>query len=227
MSKPHTPPIFYDPRQRRGRLFTRTVQSIAAVGSCIVAVLLASVLINPVLPSLGLPPLRALPHVHHLVPPQSKPIPHRSARRLQRAKQRLAKHLAQARLKGTAPVPPASHGPSAFIGYDVNWDDTSFTSLKQHLAHIAKLMPAWLHLASADGTLAIDDPAKQTQVLTYIRQHRPDLGLAPLVNHFNSARMEWESAKLAAMLANRAAPGPARPARSDRGRHLAPGALRL
>jgi len=203
------------------------VQSIAAVGSCIVAVLLASGLIHPVLPSLGLPPLRALPPVHHLVPPQSKPIPNRSARRLQRAQQRLAKHLAQARLKGTAPVPPASHGPAAFIGSYVNWDDTSFTSLQQHLAHIAKLMPAWLPLASADGTRAIDDPAKQTQGLTHIRQHRPDFRLAPLVNHFNSARMEWASAKLAAMLANRAAPGPARPARSDRGRHLAPGALRL
>src|SRR6266849_8506122 len=69
MSEPHPPPIFYDPRHRRWRRFTRTVQSIAAVGSCIVAVLLASVLINPVLPSLGLPPIRALPHVHHLAPP--------------------------------------------------------------------------------------------------------------------------------------------------------------
>ena len=66
MSEQHTPPIFYDPQHRRWRRFTRTVQSIAAVGSCIVAVLLVSVLINPVLPSLGLPPIRALPRVRHL-----------------------------------------------------------------------------------------------------------------------------------------------------------------
>ena len=104
-------------------------------------------------------------------------------------------------------MPATPHGPSEFIGYYVNWDDTSFTSLKQNLASIDKLMPEWLHLASADGTLAIDDPPKQTQVLTHIRKHRPDLGVAPLVNNFNSARMEWESAKLAAMLANRAARG--------------------
>src|SRR5262245_44497447 len=58
MSEQHTPPIFYDPRHRRWRRFTRTVQSIVAVGSCIVAVLLVSVLMNPVLPSLGLPPIR-------------------------------------------------------------------------------------------------------------------------------------------------------------------------
>src|SRR5215468_9089149 len=201
MSEQHTSPIFYYPRHRRWRRFTRTVQSIAAVGSCIIAVLLASVLMNPVLPSLGLPPIRALPHMHHLVPPQPKPIPNRSERRFQRAKQRLTKHLAKARLPATSPVPAAPHGPSEFIVYYVNWDDTSFTSLKQNLAHIDKLMPEWLHLASADGTLDIDDPPKQTQVLTYIRQHRPDLRIAPLVNNFNSARMAWESAKLAAMLA--------------------------
>src|SRR5215471_13278495 len=199
MSKQHTPPIFYDPRQRRWRRFTRTVQSIAAVGSCIIAVLLASVLINPVLPSLGLPPIHALPHVHHLVPPQPKPISNRSERRFQRAKQRLTKHLAKARLPATSPVPAAPHGLSAFIGYYVNWDDTSFTSLKQNLAYIDQLMPEWLHLASTDGTLAIDDPPKQAQVLTYIRKHRPDLEIAPLVNNFNSARMAWESTKLAAM----------------------------
>jgi len=207
MSEQHTSPIFYDPRHRRWRRFTRTVQSLAAVGSCIVAVLLASVLMNPVLPSLGLPPIRALPHVHHLGPPQPKPIPNRSERRFQRAKQRLTKHLAKARLPATSPVPAAPHGPSTFIGYYVNWSDTSFTSLKQNLASIDKLMPEWLHLASADGTLAIDDPSKQAQVLTHIRKHKPDVGIAPLVNNFNSARMEWESAKLAAMLVNRAARG--------------------
>ena len=137
------------------------MQSIAAVGSCIVAVLLASVLMNPVLPSLGLPPIRALPHVHHLVPRSPNPFPTALARRFQRAKQRLTKSLAKARLPGTSPVPAAPHGPSEFIGYYVNWDDTSFTSLKQNLAHLDKLMPEWLHLASADGTLAIDDPPKQ------------------------------------------------------------------
>src|SRR5215510_11500960 len=158
MPEQHPPPIFHDPQHRRWRRFTRTVQSIAAVSSGIFAVLLASVLVNPMLPSLGLPPIRALPHVHHLVPPQPKPIPNRSERRFQRAKQRLTKHLAKACLLTTSPMPAALHGPSEFIAYYVNWDDTSFTSLKQNLVHIDKLMPEWLHLASADGALVIDNP---------------------------------------------------------------------
>jgi hypothetical protein len=113
MSEQHTPPIFYDPRHRRWRRFTRTVQFIAAVGSCIVAVLLASVLINPVLPSLGLPPIRTLPHVHHLIPPQPKPIPNRSARR--------STSQAEAYQKSGKSPPPGTllcrprRGPSEFI----------------------------------------------------------------------------------------------------------------
>jgi cellulose synthase/poly-beta-1,6-N-acetylglucosamine synthase-like glycosyltransferase/peptidoglycan/xylan/chitin deacetylase (PgdA/CDA1 family)/spore germination protein YaaH len=94
-----------------------------------------------------------------------------------------------------------------FIGYYVNWDDTSFTSLKQNLGQLDKLMPEWLHLASTDGALAIDDPPQQTQVLTYIHAHRPDLPIVPLVNNFNSERMEWERGKLTAMLVNQAARG--------------------
>jgi len=154
------------PQRRRWRYFIHAVQCIAAVCSGIFAVLLASVLINPVLPSLGLPPIRALPHVHHLVPPQPKRIPSRPERRFQRAKQKLTKNLAKAQLLVTSATTAAPYSPSALIGYYVNWDDTSFTSLKQNLAHIDKLMPEWLHLANADGSLVIDDPPKQTQVFT-------------------------------------------------------------
>ena len=214
MSEEHIPSIFYDPQRRRWRRFTRMVQCIAAVCSCLVAVLLASILINPVLPSLGLAPVRALPHGHHLTPLPLQPIPNRPEQRFQRAKRKLAqakqkltKSRVQARLPVISPAPSAPHGPSDFIGYYVNWDDTSFTSLKQNLGQLDKLMPEWLHLASADGTLAIDDAAQQTQVLTYIRTHRPDLPIVPLVNNFNSERMEWERAKLAAMLTNQAARG--------------------
>src|SRR5215475_2958520 len=177
MSEEYISSIFYDPQRRRWRRFTRTVQCIAAVCSCIVAVLLASILINPVLPSLGLAPVRALPRGHHLTPRPPQPIPNRAEQRFQQAKrkltqakQKLSKNRVQARLPMISPTPSAPRALSAFIEYDVNWDDTSFTSLKQNLAHLDKLMPEWLHLASADGALAVDDPLQQTRVLTDIRQ---------------------------------------------------------
>src|SRR5262249_1673014 len=101
----------------------------------------------------------------------------------------------------TATVPHTSE----LLGFYVNWDDTSLTSLKHNLPRLDKLVPEWLHLASPDGTVSLDDPAKQSQVLAYLRTHRPDLPITPLVNNFNAGRTAWEGAKLAAMLTNAAA----------------------
>src|SRR5262245_50640650 len=122
MAEQYRSPIFYDPRHRRWRRFTRTVQFIAAVCSCIVAVLLVSILMNPVLPSLGLAPVRALPHGRHLDLPQPKPIPNRAKRRFQQAKQKLSQRLDKARPPLSSTVLGMPQGPSAFIGYYVNWD---------------------------------------------------------------------------------------------------------
>ena len=195
-----TIPIFYDPHRRRWRRFKRAIQALSGVCSVILATLITSILLNPALPSLGLAPARTLPQVHHLAPPQAKHLPTRPERKFQKTKRQLTSYLAQAHpavVLGAAPVP---RKPSELMGFYVNWDDTSFTSLKQHLATLDKLIPEWLHLASSDGTVTSDDPAKQRQVLAYVREHRAALAIVPLVNNFNSERMQWEGKKLAAML---------------------------
>lgn len=97
---------------------------------------------------------------------------------------------------------PDGQRQSELIGFYVNWDDTSFTSLKQNLSTLDKLMPEWLHLASADGSISLDDPSKQAQVLAYIHARRPELPIVPLVNNFNSPQMQWEEKKLVTMLAD-------------------------
>jgi cellulose synthase/poly-beta-1,6-N-acetylglucosamine synthase-like glycosyltransferase/peptidoglycan/xylan/chitin deacetylase (PgdA/CDA1 family)/spore germination protein YaaH len=197
-------PIFYDPARRRWRRFKRGSQLLLAVGSLIFAALLVSIVINPVLPSLGLPAARVLPQVHHVSPPRPKTFVGHSERRFQKTKSRLKTYLASVR---TQPSPPASpQAPASqqtkLFGFYVNWDDTSFTSLKQNLASLDTLIPEWLHLASADGNISVDDPAKQAQVLSYIHEHRPNLPIVPLVNNFDSPHMRWEGDKLSAMLAN-------------------------
>jgi cellulose synthase/poly-beta-1,6-N-acetylglucosamine synthase-like glycosyltransferase/peptidoglycan/xylan/chitin deacetylase (PgdA/CDA1 family)/spore germination protein YaaH len=205
MSEKLVSPVFYDPRRRRWRRVKRTIQLIGAVLSIIFGALIASVLINPVLPALGLKPARTLPESRHLSPPQPKPIPNQHERRLQQAKRKLSDYVTSVQPPATSRPTPLPRGNSEMIGFYVNWDDTSFTSLKQNLTRLDKLIPEWLHLARADGTLDYDDPIKRDQALTYIRQHRPELAIAPLVNNFNSERMEWEAAKLGAMLADPAA----------------------
>ena len=205
MSATSATPIFYDPTRRRWRHFKWILQSLAAALSVICAALVASVLINPVLPSLGLTPTRALPQRHHIALLQPTHPPNRPERRFQRAKRKLDTYLTKTSTALSLPNLSPSRDQSELIGFYVNWDDTSFTSLKQNLMRLNKLMPEWIHLASADGSITIDDPPKLRQVLSYIHEHRPTLPIAPLVNNFASERMEWEEKKLAAMLTNPAA----------------------
>ena len=207
MSDSPTPPVFYDPQQQRWRRFKRISQIIGAVLSIIFGVLIVSVLFNPVLPVLGLPAARALPQSHHLAPPQPRRFPTtRPERGYQQSKRRLSDYLAGKKraVASTPPAPatPVPHGKTEAIGFYVNWDDTSFTSLKQNAGQLDKLIPEWLHLTAADGTISVDDPDKTEQALAWLREHRPDLRIVPLVNNFRSETMEWERDKLATMLAD-------------------------
>src|SRR5581483_2024974 len=188
----------------RWRRFKRSSQLLLVVCSLIFTALLISIVVNPVLPSLGLPAARALPQVHHISPPRVKAFIGRSERRFQKTKTRLKTYLAgirsQPSLRAASRLPSVPQ--AELLGFYVNWDDTSFTSLKQNLASLDTLVPEWLHLASTDGSISVDDPAKQAQVLSYVREHRPSLPIVPLVNNFDSPHMRWEGTKLATMLAN-------------------------
>ena len=63
-------PVFYDPHQRRWRWVRRLGFALAAVASLTLLGLVGMVLVNPALPSLGLPADDRLPQPHHLVPPK-------------------------------------------------------------------------------------------------------------------------------------------------------------
>jgi peptidoglycan-N-acetylglucosamine deacetylase len=98
--------------------------------------------------------------------------------------------------------PPAAANKSETIGFFVNWDESSLTSLKQHIHQIDKLIPEWLHLDSVDGTISIDDLHHQDRVLAYIHDYRPDLKIVPMINNYDRATQSWQQAQLVTMLAN-------------------------
>ena len=199
-------PVFYDAGRRRWRRFKGVVRLASASVSLLVAMLVAAVLINPVLPSLGLSPARALPQPAQVARgPAAGPEVPPAGRGFRSTKNRLTSYIAEARKRPQSRVaPPPSRG-SRLIAFYVNWDDTSYSSLKQNLGLIDELVPEWLHLGDAAGTITVDDPPKTAHVLALLRAQRPDLRVAPLVNNFDSAAMRWESAKLGAMLADPAA----------------------
>ncbi|MGE4093130.1 MAG: glycosyltransferase [Candidatus Binatia bacterium] len=199
-----TTPVFYDPSARRWARFKHAVQAVAALVSTILTIFVVRVIINPVLPSIGLVPAGNLPQRHHLAPPRPTPVLSRSERRFQHAKRRLGTALAQLGPAATVTEARTRH-PGTLIAFYVNWDDTSFTSLKHNLPQVDKLVPEWLHLKSGDGTVVRDDPGKQARVLAYLRAHRPQLPVMPLINNFDDARMEWDATGLAVMLKHPAA----------------------
>ena len=103
------------------------------------------------------------------------------------------------------PMNPKATGKTDVIGFFVNWDDNSFSSLKQNVNNIDKLIPEWLHLSNASGSIVVDDPVKQQDVINFLSQTRPTLPIIPLVNNYSNDTQSWEDAALSQMLADPAA----------------------
>jgi spore germination protein YaaH len=197
-----TAPVFYDPHQRRWRWFTRLSQAVGIFASLAATAVVVTILINPVLPGLGLPPVAPLPQ-HRLLPPRPEPPPRLGERKLEASKRAL--HIERAKAKVPGRVAPPAPRATELYAFFVNWDDTSFTSLKQNVGRIDVLVPEWLHLADETGRLIENNPPRRQVVLDFVKERRPDLRVVPLINNFNPDTLDWQSARLGAMLANPAA----------------------
>lgn len=96
---------------------------------------------------------------------------------------------------------PTSPAPAPkVIGFYVNWDDTSFTSLKNNISTLDELIPEWLHLQDANGNIAVDDQAAQDNTMNFISQNRPSLPITPLINNFDQNLQDWNADTLDKML---------------------------
>ena len=88
-------------------------------------------------------------------------------------------------------------------GFYVNWDDNSFSSLKQHLSSLTELDAEWLHFSS--GGLTQDDPVKAAALLAYLHTQKADgLRVVPVVNTYDGNTQSWDGASLARTLHDRA-----------------------
>jgi peptidoglycan-N-acetylglucosamine deacetylase len=197
-----TAPVFYDPHQRRWWWFTRLGRALGLCASLAAIAGVVTILINPALPGLGLPPVAPLPQ-HRLLPPRPEGPARLGERKLEASKRALRVERARAVVPGRI-APPAAF-PTELYAFFVNWDDTSFTSFKQNLGRIDVLVPEWLHLADDQGNLVENNPTRRQEVLDVIKLRRPDLRVLPLLNNFNPESLDWQSARIGAMLANPAA----------------------
>ena len=204
-------PVFFDPERKRWpRLRFGILVSWLAL-SLLLCALVVSVLVSPALPSLSLPGASFLPRGAHAIPSLVKPpetIRHlnRRERALRAAEIRLRREqdrsLRLALAKARRPV-RSTAGTPLTIGFFVNWDDSSMSSLRENLDKLDMVIAEWLHLEGEDGTLREDDPVRQSQATRYIRSHRPGTAIVPLVNNWSGT--QWEGARLARVLADPAA----------------------
>ena len=97
-------PVFYDPHQRRWRWFTRLSQAVGIFASLAATAVVATILINPALPGLGLPPVAPLPQ-HRLLPPRPERPPRLGERKLEASKRALHIERAKASCRGASRRP--------------------------------------------------------------------------------------------------------------------------
>ena len=203
-------PVFFDPAHKRWPRLRLGITLIGLVLSLLLGALVLSVLASPILPALHLPGSSLLPTGAHAVPAVPALAPELPLTRRERALRETELKLRRQQerdLRQLLTQPhKANHALNTHtlaVGFFVNWDDASMSSLKQNLDNLDMVIAEWLHLAAEDGSLRENDPARQTHVTDYIRTRYPDLPIMPLVNNWNG--QAWEGAKLARMLASPAA----------------------
>ena len=200
-------PVFFDPTKKRWPRLRLGMTAIGVMLSMLLGALVLSILVTPVLPGLHLPSVSFLPHGAHAMPEVPALAPERATTRRERALRSDEVKIARERERSLRQLlePPHKQAPGSqshplAIGFFVNWDDASMSSLKENLGSLDTVIAEWLHLSLEDGTIREDDPIRTAHVTEYIRARRPDIALVPLINNWNGHT--WEGAKLTRMLAN-------------------------
>src|SRR6185369_6645240 len=91
---------------------------------------------------------------------------------------------------GILPIPgQATSGRPIAVGFYVNWDFSSYTSLKQNIDQLDWVVPEWIRLSGEDqDPLVLDIDGK---ALDLVHQRRPEMPILPLVQNYKNE--QWNS----------------------------------
>jgi cellulose synthase/poly-beta-1,6-N-acetylglucosamine synthase-like glycosyltransferase/peptidoglycan/xylan/chitin deacetylase (PgdA/CDA1 family)/spore germination protein YaaH len=195
-------PVFYDPAGRRWRRVRRTWMALAVVATSLAAVFVASVLVNPALPSFNVHAVASLPHTADIKPKALAVPQNPSEQKAKKARAELQHALATTKrvvpgkvASETIPVPAPAIPPPAVptsrplsIGFYINWDESSLASLERNLDHLDWVVAEWSHVQTPDSggnslVKEVDVPA-----LNFIRQTRPQIQVIPMVQNLNDEK---------------------------------------
>ncbi len=196
-------PVFHDPERRRWKRVRAALLALGAFLSACFGVAIFSVMINPSLLSPSLEGNRATLR-QKLLPPVHKPwIMDRRERRFFRTRYQLYKAKAALARKRALKASSSRNPHPLLLGFYVNWDDTSLTSLKANVSKMDGLVAEFLHLGGKDGSMTQDAPDRTKLALDFIHDNNPALKVFALVNNYDNSLFAWNSGMLAGMLADK------------------------
>src|SRR5215813_1089383 len=196
-------PVFFDPNQKRWPLVRNAFLSLGLLLAILFGLLIVSVVLQPVLPALGLRPAKS---VHKLrAAPRPDSAPDAGATRAAFG-QVDPKRRPQKSAPLGAPAsagPPASSAQPLTFGYYVNWDPGSFSSLKANIDALDVVVPEWLHVTGPAGTVIEDEPARQKDLREFINTSAARVRVMPLINNFVDDTQKWDGENLGRVLQDR------------------------
>ena len=209
---PSESPVFHDPHGRRWRRVRRIWLALSVLVTALAIMFIASVLANPVLPTINLRSIPSLPHSADLKPKPPILPANPTERKAKKAQAELqhalatTKYVVPGRRRGHIPiVPPPPTVPAPIIpttrplsvGFFINWDESSYESLKRNLDHLDWVIGEWSHLQDGPNPLVTD---VHIPALNWIRVTRPQVRVLPMVQ--NLVNEKWEGNLLARSIAD-------------------------
>ncbi|MEP6925263.1 MAG: glycosyltransferase [Pyrinomonadaceae bacterium] len=193
-------PVFYDPKGRRKRWLNRFVIVVLGIFCVLTAVFIVSVSIfGPLLPNLTLKAnVFQAANDNYGIPDWALDKSKSKKQNLEpeKEKQRFVSQRTQPELVKTNFVAPVNNSKQLAIGFYVNWDDTSYASLKRNIKQLDWVVPEWIRLkengAMSDEMLVKDFDQK---ALDLINHEKPETVILPLVQNYVNEK--WNPAILA------------------------------
>ena len=205
--------VFYSESGNRWRKFRNLWIVLAIVTTLFAAVFVVSVLVNPFLPQIRLKPNAALPQTKDIIPTTpEKPITRHEATIKNIGKEAMTEKeirekfdsVKANRALSSSLVPIEqlqNRGRPLAIGFYVNWDDSSYTSLKQNINQLDWIVPEWIRLSGDETNPLILDVDENA--LKFIKDNKPGMPIVPLVQNYQNET--WNSEIIAKTIATEGA----------------------
>lgn len=196
--------IFFDPSRKRAARISWLGWTVAIASTVIGVIFLSSFVILRTFPDAPRTAqrqryavLNEVAKVRHLLPSvRNLAAKAQSSRRgIPRSAHPRAMPIAAA--KHIKPQPITSGKPLA-IGFYVNWDESSYASLKNNLAKLDWVVPSWLTLQGEGADLKVNLDFKS---LDLIRRTKPGTPILPMLQ--NASGENWDGPGVARLVADR------------------------